>query len=98
MSNGQKQSWRPGKRDAVFLAIVATVVLVLVLGTSERTTKDVPNDETHLAVAHLKKGQTQRCMECHGVKGMRPQPKGHIKGGQCFQCHVQPKDWKDASR
>ncbi|MDQ6993923.1 MAG: hypothetical protein Q9M31_10635 [Mariprofundus sp.] len=89
MSGEQKISWKFGKRDAVFLTVIATVILVLVLGTSERTTKAVPNDQNHLAVTKL-----SECMSCHGAQGMRPRPLGHIKGGQCFQCHTQPKAWK----
>jgi len=92
MSNGQNQSWRPTKRDAMFLGIVAAVILLLVLGTSERTTKDVPSDETHRTVSKL-----SQCLSCHGTEGVRPQPLGHIKGGQCFQCHTQPKGWQGAS-
>ena len=96
MSSGEKTSWKPGRRDALFLAIVATVVLLLVIGTGDRTTKPVPNDATHLAVAQLKSGQTEACMGCHSAEGVHPQPQGHIRGGQCFQCHVQPADWGSA--
>jgi len=98
MSNGQNLSWRPGKRDLLFLSIVAVVVLVLVLGSGDRVTRAVPNDETHLAVAAMATGQTNRCLECHSAEGIHPRPAGHIKGGQCFQCHTQPADWKKASR
>jgi len=41
-----KQKWQPGKKDMVFFAIVAAVILLLVLGTSDRTTKPVPADPT----------------------------------------------------
>ena len=83
-----KASWTPGKKDFIFLSIVAAVILILVLGTSDRTTKAVPNDATHLKVtAH------DECMACHGADGIKPQPKGHTRGVQCFQCHMQPKDW-----
>ncbi len=80
--------WRPGKRDALFLAIVAGVILLLVLGTSERTTKPVPDDDVH-------RHATSRaaCMSCHGQGGVRPQPAGHTQADQCFQCHLQPKGW-----
>jgi hypothetical protein len=83
-----ENTWRPGKRDAVFLAIVAVVIMLLVLGTSERTTKPVPDDDTH-------KHATSRaaCMVCHGTEGVRPQPQGHTKADQCFQCHAQPEGW-----
>jgi len=93
MSNGQNKSWRPNKRDAMFLGVVAAVILVLVLGTSKRTTKAVPNDATHRMVTKM-----SQCMVCHGAKGVRPQPPSHVKGGQCFQCHMQPKDWKGARK
>jgi len=83
-----ENTWRPGKRDAIFLAIVAAVIALLVLGTSERTTKPVPDDAMH-------KHATTRaaCMTCHDQGGSRPQPQGHTKADQCFQCHTQPKGW-----
>jgi len=88
MTDQQKLKWQPGKRDLLFLAIVATVVLILVLGSSERKTKPVPDDETHRTVT-----SRDTCMACHGSEGVSPQPKGHIKAGQCFQCHQQPEGW-----
>lgn len=88
MSEEQEQGWTPNRRDVVFLGIIAAVVLALVLGTSERKTKPVPNDATHQQATHL-----DDCMQCHSAEGVRPQPKGHIKGGQCFQCHLQPEGW-----
>lgn len=92
MNSGKINAWRPGKRDAVFLSIVAAVLLLLVYGTSERTTKAVPDDETHRTVT-----TREQCMSCHGAEGVRPQPAGHIQGGQCFQCHIQPKGWMGGS-
>lgn len=80
--------WKPSKRDFVFLAIVAAVILLLVLGTSERKTKAVPTDAVHQSVT-----SRAQCMACHGVDGVKPQPIGHSKADQCFQCHMQPKDW-----
>jgi len=88
MSSGQNRSWKPGKRDLMFLLIVAAVVLLLVLGTSERTTRAVPSDETHRTVT-----KSVQCMACHSAEGVRPQPIGHTKSDQCFQCHIQPKGW-----
>lgn len=88
MGDQQKLTWKPGRRDLVFLLIVAVVVLLLVLGTSERTTKPVPDDLTHRSV-----NSRAECMQCHSQGGVRPQPAGHIKGGQCFQCHQQPAGW-----
>ena len=89
----EKLSWKPGKKDLLFLAIVATVVLTLVLGSSERKTKPVPDDATHRTVS-----SRAACMACHGKDGVRPQPKGHVQGGQCFQCHLQPKGWTGSSK
>jgi len=88
MVSEHKKAWRPGNRDMVFLAIVAVVILLLVLGTSERTTRPVPDDDTH-------KHSTSRaaCMACHDAAGVSPQPEGHTKADQCFQCHAQPKGW-----
>ncbi len=93
MSNEQQteakhQSWRPGKRDAAFIAVVAAVITALALGSSERTTKAVPDDATHRAVT-----SHETCMQCHGAGGVRPQPAGHTLGTQCFQCHTQPEHW-----
>jgi len=88
MTEQQKQQWQFGKRDALFLAVVAAVVLTLVLGSSERKTRAVPDDATHQAVK-----SRAACMVCHAQDGVAPQPKGHIQGGQCFQCHTQPKGW-----
>lgn len=76
------------KRDRVFLAIVFTVIVVLVVGTTERTTKAVPTDETHTKVT-----SRAECMTCHNVEGVKPQPLGHPKANQCFQCHKQPNSW-----
>ncbi len=88
MTSEAKLSWQPGKRDLLFLAIVAAVITLLVLGTSERTTKAVPDDDTH-------RHATSRaaCMSCHDSGGVRPQPAGHTKADQCFQCHAQPRGW-----
>ncbi len=88
MAAEPKQPWRPGKRDVMFLAIVASVILLLVLGTSERTTKPVPNDETHRQAS-----SRAACMACHDSSGIHPQPKGHTRADQCFQCHTQPSGW-----
>ncbi|MBN4082536.1 hypothetical protein JYT13_01875 [Mariprofundus ferrooxydans] len=87
-----KQKWQPGKKDMVFFAIVAAVILLLVLGTSERKTKPVPSDEMHMQVT-----SRAECMTCHGVEGVKPQPMGHSKADQCFQCHLQPTNWDKAT-
>ncbi|GEM_PF-254883 len=85
----EKLTWKPGKRDLLFLAIVAAVVLILTLGSSDRTTKPVPDDAIHRTVS-----SRAACMVCHGKGGVHPQPKGHVRSGQCFQCHLQPKGWR----
>lgn len=72
----------------MFLGIVAAVVLLLVLGTSERTTKATPSDEIHRQAT-----SRDACMGCHNQTGVRPMPAGHTKADQCFQCHQQPKGW-----
>jgi hypothetical protein len=61
---------------------------LLVLGTSERTTKPVPDDD-----AHRHATSRAACMVCHGAEGVHPQPQGHTKADQCFQCHAQPQGW-----
>jgi len=88
-----KASWKPGKKDALFLGVVLTVIVLLLLGTSERTTKATPNDDVHrTAISH------EACMQCHDAQGVRPQPAGHASSVQCFQCHTQPKDWQGTSK
>jgi len=91
--NETKPSWKPGKKDALFLGIVFLVIIFLVLGSHERTTKPTPNDDVHrTATSH------EVCMQCHGVDGVAPQPVGHAASVQCFQCHAQPKDWQGAGK
>jgi len=86
---GSQKKWKPGKKDAVFLTVVIAVIVLLVLGTGERTTKLTPNDKVHTHAT-----SREACMECHGVNGIRPRPiEHHVKDDQCFQCHTQPKDW-----
>ncbi|OIO67711.1 MAG: hypothetical protein COW19_10470 [Zetaproteobacteria bacterium CG12_big_fil_rev_8_21_14_0_65_55_1124] len=92
MSN-TKPSWKPGKKDALFLGVVLLVIVLLVLGSSERTTKATPNDDVHRAAT-----SHETCMTCHGKDGVRPQPVGHASSVQCFQCHTQPKDWQGAGK
>jgi len=88
-----KTSWKLGKKDALFLGVVMTVIVLLLLGTSERTTKATPDDEVHRAAT-----SHEVCMECHNAQGMRPQPVGHASSMQCFQCHTQPKGWQGAGK
>jgi len=84
-----QHKWKPGKKDAVFLAVVIAVIVLLVLGTGERTTKPTPNDKVHTHAT-----SREACMACHGSKGVRPRlAEHHVKNDQCFQCHTQPKGW-----
>ncbi|MDQ6955342.1 MAG: cytochrome c3 family protein [Mariprofundaceae bacterium] len=87
-----KQKWQPDKRDMVFFAIVAAVILLLVLGANERKTKPVPDNETHQSVQ-----SRAECMTCHSIDGVKPQPIKHTKADQCFQCHLQPEHWNTAT-
>ena len=91
MAEKQNQSWQPGKRDMIFLLIVAAVILLLVLGTSERKTVAVPDNDVHRNAS-----SRVACMACHGPDGERPQPATHTKADQCFQCHAQPEGWVGA--
>jgi len=77
-----------GRKDMIFLVIVAVVILVLSLGSHERRTMPTPNDATHAQVT-----SRAQCLQCHDSGGIRPQPLGHTKANQCFQCHTQPKAW-----
>jgi hypothetical protein len=83
----ENRGWKPGKRDAFFLAFVAAVVIFLTM-SGERTTKPTPNDATHQQAAALK--TIAACMACHSADGIHPQPKRHTKTQQCFQCHIEP--------
>ncbi len=93
MAEQQKNSWKPGKRDAVFLAIVAAVVIALVLGTTDRKTIAVPSDDVHRSVT-----SKAACMACHDSAGVHPQPPTHTKMERCFLCHTQPKGWAGAPK
>ncbi len=92
-SSPGSKGWKPGKRDAFFLAFVAAVIVLLVLGTGERTTRPTPNDATHRQAA-----SRAACMECHNADGVRPQPARHTREDQCFQCHLQPENWIGADK
>ncbi len=84
-----QNKWKPGKKDAVFLLVVAGVIVLLLSLPSKRTTKSTPNDKVHTHAV-----TRQACMQCHGANGIRPRPvEQHAKGDQCFLCHTQPKDW-----
>jgi len=89
MTDQPKSRWRPGKRDALFLIVVASVVTALALGNTGRTTKSVPDDAVHQQAK-----SRAACMSCHGVDGVKPQPSGHTAEDQCFLCHSQPTNWK----
>ena len=90
--SSEKNGWKPGKRDAFFLAFVAAVVLLLVIGSGDRTTRPTPNDETHQKVT-----SRAECLSCHNLEEIND-PKldrhHHVKEDQCFQCHKQPDVWK----
>jgi len=88
MKKEQKQSWQPGKRDLLFLGIIAAVVLLLVLGTSDRKTRPVPDNLIHQSAS-----SKAECMSCHNTEGVEPQPVRHTPSQQCFQCHQQPEGW-----
>ncbi|MDX8382675.1 MAG: cytochrome c3 family protein [Ghiorsea sp.] len=77
------------KRDYIFIGIIAVVLIFLTTGAKERTTKDVPNNEMHNQVT-----SRAECLSCHGAEGVKPQPLGHPKANQCFQCHTQPEGWE----
>lgn len=85
----KQKRWQPNKRDAIFVAIVVGVVLVLSFSSNKRTTKATPNDPVHIHAS-----SRDQCMKCHGTGSAHPQPKGHTKEDQCFLCHAQPKDWQ----
>ncbi|MDQ6973008.1 MAG: hypothetical protein Q9M30_10190 [Mariprofundaceae bacterium] len=85
--------WKPGKKDALFLVVVITVIVMLVLGSSERTTKPTPDD-----IVHQQAFTHETCLECHSAEGVNPQPVGHASSTQCFQCHTQPKGWLGAGK
>ena len=88
-----KPAWKPGKKDALFLAVVVTVITLLVLGSHERTTKATPDDEVHRVVT-----SHETCLKCHASGTDRSLPVGHTASVQCFQCHTQPKGWQGAAR
>jgi len=83
------------KSDYIFILIVLAVVITLVIGgvTGERTTKAVPDNAMHSQVT-----SRDECMTCHSVEGIKPQPLGHPRANQCFQCHKQPDHWVGNSK
>ncbi|RMH52059.1 MAG: hypothetical protein D6682_02625 [Zetaproteobacteria bacterium] len=91
--HGMRPRWRPGRRDVAFLAVVGAVITALVVGSGERTTKAVPDDATHRVVT-----DHAACLACHGKGSARPQPPGHTRAVQCFQCHAQPAHWIGGSK
>ncbi|MDQ6951375.1 MAG: hypothetical protein Q9M26_06900 [Mariprofundales bacterium] len=89
MNDPSPPRWKPSIRDALFLAVVAAVVITLTLTGGKHTTKSVPDDATH------RQAKTRAaCMACHGANGIKPQPASHTKNDQCFLCHFQPTTWK----
>lgn len=94
MRNGIAHAWLMkkkltlGKKDLIFIAVVVAVITTLSLGSYEKRTVPTPNDATHAKIT-----ARAQCLSCHSSKGVRPQPKGHTKATQCFQCHTQPKAW-----
>ncbi|MFQ5354883.1 MAG: hypothetical protein ACE5DY_00090 [Mariprofundaceae bacterium] len=78
-----------GKRDVIVVLFVVIIIVILSLGTQERRTAATPDNDIHRAVA-----SRAACISCHGSGGQRPQPPGHTKADQCFQCHLQPSTWK----
>lgn len=81
------------RRDGIFIAVIFMLVMTLVLGAKERTTKAVPDNAMHKQVT-----SREACMNCHSTEGLFPQPLGHPKANQCFQCHKQPEHWVGASK
>jgi len=77
-----------GRKDMIFIGIVVAVIIILSLGSQERRTVATPSDAVHAQVT-----ARAQCLQCHGSNGVRPQPMGHTKASQCFQCHTQPKQW-----
>ncbi|MDQ6998828.1 MAG: hypothetical protein Q9M17_08935 [Mariprofundus sp.] len=93
MAEQQKNAWKFGKRDIVFLAIIVAVVIALLLGTTERKTIAVPSDDVHRTAT-----SKAACMACHDSAGVYPQPSTHTKMERCFLCHTQPKGWVGAPK
>jgi len=89
-----QKKWKAKKKDAIFAIIVIAVIVLLILGTGNRTTKVTPNNKVHTHAI-----TRQACMQCHGKHGVHPRPVArHVKGDQCFQCHTQPRDWAGAKQ
>ncbi|MBL4776024.1 MAG: hypothetical protein JKY87_08250 [Mariprofundus sp.] len=93
MSEQQKNIWKLGKRDVIFLGVIAIVVLALVLGTTDRKTVPVPNDDMHRQAT-----SRAACMACHDASGVYPQPPQHTKMDRCLLCHTQPQGWAGAEK
>lgn len=89
VQNGR--SWQFGRKDAVFLGLIAAVLLVIVMISGPETTRRVPRTEHHLAVyaasgTTAKKQLEKSCQDCHGTNAA-PLPVSHPAGARCLICH-----------
>jgi len=78
------------KRDFLFIAAAAAIVLILWVAPPEKTSK-VPCDDTHKECAAVlqrdgKKATEKLCKDCHNEKDM-PLSKDHPPKYRCLFCH-----------
>ncbi len=86
-----------GKRDWIFIGIIAVVVIIFITISGPEKTKKVPRDTTHQQFYDLMKaGKTKSdvdplCADCHdGVKIRFPADHPAKPGGgpmRCLFCH-----------
>ena len=86
-----------GKRDWIFIAIIAAVIIIFVLISGPEKTKRVPQNADHQRFHEMiKAGKTKKevdplCAECHdGVKIKFPENHPAKPGGgpmRCLFCH-----------
>ncbi len=80
------------KRDWIFMAMIAVVLVALVIGNrSKHAFKKVPNDGKHSRYYQLMQQGSERirvekeCTVCHG--STTPLSKAHPPKEQCLICH-----------
>lgn len=80
------------KKDLLFLVVVGSLILVIVLISSEIRTVRVPDDAAHRSAYETlertgsKREAEKGCEACHNVR-MIPLSAKHPSGNRCLLCH-----------
>ncbi|HWI40865.1 MAG TPA: cytochrome C [Verrucomicrobiae bacterium] len=77
-----------GKKDWIFIAIVAAVIIIFYAISGEEKTSKVPNNATHAPFYEVmkktgsKKEAEKGCLSCH-----KEFPANHPSPNRCLFCH-----------